>query len=72
MPPASVMRKCLKKHSRKRIAKGTESLVYISYVIFLKRLSEESSRVASAQGSTRVQNIHIDQVANQVLAEFRG
>mmetsp|Transcript_2967 Transcript_2967/g.7391 ORF Transcript_2967/g.7391 Transcript_2967/m.7391 type:complete len:84 (-) Transcript_2967:113-364(-) len=57
---------------RQRPAAASREQLYADYLIFMRRLSEEASRLAASQGDRRVTEEHIDAVADRVLREFRG
>jgi len=72
-PPRTALRKIVaNEEPNKTLASKVDLLLYADYLIFMRRLSEEASRLAASQGDRRVTEEHIDAVADRVLREFRG
>ncbi|KAI7878964.1 hypothetical protein K492DRAFT_208599 [Lichtheimia hyalospora FSU 10163] len=51
---------------------NVDSLVFIDYLMFLSRLTEETQQYAQRHGIRILKKEHLDEVAKLVLQEFRG
>jgi len=72
-PPRTALRKIVaNEEPNKTLASKVDLLLYADYLIFMRRLSEEASRLAASQGDRRVTEEHIDAVADVSGRQPRG
>eukprot|EP00516_Mucochytrium_quahogii_P005066 CAMPEP_0203757256 /NCGR_PEP_ID=MMETSP0098-20131031/10384_1 /ASSEMBLY_ACC=CAM_ASM_000208 /TAXON_ID=96639 /ORGANISM=" , Strain NY0313808BC1" /LENGTH=75 /DNA_ID=CAMNT_0050649435 /DNA_START=75 /DNA_END=302 /DNA_ORIENTATION=- len=72
-PPRHVVRKILKHNQPSRaLASKVDLLVYVDYVLFLKRLAERAAKHAGEDGETRVHERHVRAATVETLQLFRG
>ncbi|XP_072170630.1 centromere protein W-like [Diadema setosum] len=71
--PRSKIRAVIKnRHSQLRLGKNTDILIFLNYMMFLRRLAIKANLAAQENRENAVTPIHIQRVAKEVLKEFRG
>lgn len=70
--PRATLRKILKAHTDKNIARNVDALIYLDYVLFVQKLMEHATRKAKENGEKRVQAKDIRKVTVRTLREFKG
>lgn len=72
VPPRTVLRKVLKAHSSKNIARNVQTLVYLNYVLFLRHLLTAATLRAKTAGERRVAAKHLRVMTTKSLRAFKG
>ncbi|KAJ8659687.1 hypothetical protein O0I10_004666 [Lichtheimia ornata] len=54
------------------VEENVDTLVFIDYLMFMERLTEETQQYAQRHGIQILKKEHLDEVAKLVLQEFRG
>ncbi|XP_071965335.1 centromere protein W-like [Antedon mediterranea] len=71
--PRTRIKKVVKKYDSKlRIGKSTELLIFLNYMLFLKRLAKDANTEAVAIKDRFITSHHINAVVQQTLKSFRG
>ncbi|KAL1917991.1 uncharacterized protein VTP21DRAFT_3257 [Calcarisporiella thermophila] len=71
--PRSTLRKIIKAHQPKsQLSKNADVMIYLDYVLFLKRLATEASIDASQSKENVIRANHINTALDRVLQQFKG
>ncbi|KAK7902381.1 hypothetical protein LTR67_002026 [Exophiala xenobiotica] len=70
--PRATLRKILKAHSRKKVGKGVDSLVYLDYVLFIEELMQNATRKARMDGEKTIAAKDIRKATMTSLRRFKG
>lgn len=67
-----MLRRILKAHSNKALARDVETIVYLDYILFVQNLLAAAIRCAKAAGERRVAAKHMRRLTAKSLREFKG
>ncbi|KAK5194088.1 hypothetical protein LTR92_006428 [Exophiala xenobiotica] len=70
--PRATLRKILEAHSRKKVGKGVDSLVYLDYVLFIEELMQNATRKARIDGEKTIAAKDIRKATMTSLRRFKG
>ncbi|KXJ21836.1 centromere protein W [Exaiptasia diaphana] len=71
--PRAKQKAIIKKFQKKaRLAKSTDILIFLDYMMFLRKLAIESSTKATEQKSKAIQADHVKDVLKSTLKKCRG
>lgn len=71
--PRSKQKSIIKKHQRKaRLSRNADILIFLDYMLFLKRLATESNIKAQEERTNTLQAQHVNDVLRNVLQNCKG
>lgn len=70
--PRATIRKIVRAHSDKNVARDLDALLYLDYILFMQRLMENATRKAKEAGEKKLQAKDIRKVTMTTLRQFKG
>ncbi|OCT45544.1 Histone-fold domain-containing protein new1 [Cladophialophora carrionii] len=70
--PRARLRKIVKAHSRKRVGKTVDALVFLNFVLFIEELLSSASRKARLNGEKVIAAKDIRKATMATLRRFKG
>lgn len=71
-PPRATLRKILKAHTNKNVARDVDTLIYLDFILFIQWLMAASVRRAKKAGEKRVAAKDIRMLTIKSLRAFKG
>ncbi|KAF8468301.1 hypothetical protein BDZ91DRAFT_722400 [Kalaharituber pfeilii] len=68
--PRSVVKRIVKAHTKCKVSKNVDVLLYLDYVLFLQKLMKEAGIELKKAKDKNITARHIKKVQNRVLQQF--
>lgn len=70
--PRATIRKIVKAHTEKTVARDVDALLYLDYILFMQRLMEIATKKAKEAGEKKLQAKDIRIATMMTLRQFKG
>ncbi|KAI9795946.1 MAG: hypothetical protein M1833_006594 [Piccolia ochrophora] len=72
MYPRSTIKRIVKAHSKKKVSKNVDVLIFLDYALFMQHLMREASIISKQAGDRGVTAQSVKRVTEDALRKFKG